>query len=220
MPAPSTHISLSSRKGFTKHRCELVAVGRGYETDAKRYSYDNCHRQRFSLLQYTLAGAGRFRAGATGTEVAVSAPAAFLVNCPSPTAYWLVTGGTWEFVRWIFVGDMAVWHVEQIVARHGPVVTIPPGSMPAKLMQQTYQEAATRCALDKHLITGRLYQVLMELSRLEPATPTVTPSLSRATSFIEHEYANPTLAGTCGGAWIGVDQALASCGEWCGVLMP
>ncbi len=23
--------------------------------------------------------------------------------------------------------------------------------------------------------------------------------------------------GTCGGAWIGVDQALAWCGEWCGL---
>ena len=28
------------------------------------------------------------------------------------------------------------------------------------------------------------------------------------------------VAGTCGGAWIGVDQALASCGEWCGVPNP
>ncbi len=26
--------------------------------------------------------------------------------------------------------------------------------------------------------------------------------------------------GTCGGAWIGVDQALAWCGEWCGLPIP
>ena len=26
--------------------------------------------------------------------------------------------------------------------------------------------------------------------------------------------------GTCGGAWIGVDQALASCGEWCELPNP
>ena len=26
--------------------------------------------------------------------------------------------------------------------------------------------------------------------------------------------------GTCGGAWIGVDQALTSCGEWCGLPNP
>ena len=26
--------------------------------------------------------------------------------------------------------------------------------------------------------------------------------------------------GTCGGSWIGVDQALAWCDEWCGVPIP
>lgn len=189
----SRHISLSSTKGSAAHCCEIVAIGRGYQIDAKRYAFDNRHREKFSLLQYTLHGTGRFRASPRSAEIALPAPRAFLVNCPSTTSYWLPEGGTWEFVYLIFVGELAAWHVSQINASHGHVFDLPLASTAVALLQRTYQEAADRRPLDKYILSARLYQILMDIYRLQKVTPSIAPNLEHATRFIEQEYPNPAL---------------------------
>jgi AraC-like DNA-binding protein len=190
----SRHISLSSVKGFPKYRCEVVSVGYGNETDPKLYHYNNANRRRFSLLQYTLGGEGRFREKPDGPETALPAPCAFLVNCPSPTAYWLPAGGTWEFLYILFVGEMAWWHVEQLIALRGHTFELPLGSLPADLLRRTYQEASARLPLDKFTLSARIYQLLMELYRLEESSPPAVHGIERAVKLIDQEYANAALS--------------------------
>jgi AraC-like DNA-binding protein len=192
-PQPSRHISLSNSKGSAAHGCEIIAIGRGYQIDSKRYAFDNRHREKFSLLQYTLEGSGRFRAGPRSSEMALPAPRAFLVNCPSPTSYWLPEGGSWEFVYLIFGGELAAWHVAQLNASHGYVFDLPLSSTAVGLLQGTYQEAADRRPLDQYILSSRLYQILMDIYRLQKVTSAIAPNLEHATRFIEQEYANPAL---------------------------
>lgn len=192
-PQPSRHISLSNSTRSATHGCKIIAIGRGYQIDAKRYAFDNRHREKFSLLQYTLDGSGRFRGGPRCAEMPLPAPRAFLVNCPSPTSYWLPEGGTWEFMYLIFGGELAAWHVAQINASHGHVFDVPLSSTAFGLLQGTYQEAVDRRPLDQYILSARLYQILMDIYRLQKVTSAIEPNLEHATRFIEQEYANPAL---------------------------
>ncbi len=190
----SQHVSLSSVKGFPKHRCEVVSVGYGYETDPKHYFYSNANRRRFSLLQYTLSGEGRFQATSTSREVPLPPNRAFLVNCPSPTAYWLPAGGEWEFFYILFVGEMAWWHVEQLIELHGHTLELPRNSLATDLLRRTYQEAAARLPLDKFTLSARIYQLLMELYRLEDSSRPAAYGIDRAIQYMEQEYADAALS--------------------------
>jgi len=180
----SRDIRLSSFKGFAAHRCEIVSVGYGYETDPRRYAYDNRHREKFSLLQWTVSGEGRFRAD---REYVLTAGRAFLVNSPSPTAYWLPAGSKWEFYYVLFVGDMARWHVTELLAQRGAIYD---GPVP-ELLRRTYHEAAAGRSLDRFTLSARLYQLLMDLYR--GAAPEVGP-VERAVRFIHQRYTDPLLA--------------------------
>lgn len=197
MAAPakiSQHLSLSSVKGFPKHRCEVVSVGYGYETDPKRYVYQNATRRRFSILQYTLSGEGRFLREADGVQVPLPPTRAFLINCPSPTAYWLPERGTWEFLYILFVGEMACWHVEQLNESRGCIFTLPSGSLAIDLLRRTYQEAAARLPLDKFTLSARMYQILMELYRVENINRPSASGIEKSLQLIDQEYASPALS--------------------------
>ncbi len=180
----SHDIRLSAFKGFAAHRCEVVSIGYGYETDPTRYAFDNRHRENFSLIQWTVAGEGRFRAE---SETPLRAGTGFLMNSPSATAYWLPAGATWEFYYVLFVGDMARWHVAQLIATRGHVFA----AATLDVLRRTYDEATAGQPLDKYTLSARLYQLLMELYRGEShqAGP-----VERAVQFMEQHFADPTLA--------------------------
>ena len=180
----SRDFRLSSHKGFAAHRCEIVSIGYGYETDAARYAFDNRQREKFSLLQWTVSGEGRFR---SDREYTLTAGQAFLVNSPSPTEYRLAAGATWEFYYVLFVGDMARWHVEQLLAQKGHIFA---GPVP-ELLRRTFAEATAGKPLDRFTLSGRLYQLLMDLYRgdAHEATP-----VEKATQFIQQHFADPLLA--------------------------
>lgn len=183
MPS-SREFRVSGAKTFAAHRCEMVYVGYGYEVDAERYRYDNRFREKFSLLQWTVRGEGCFRAD---REYRLRAGQAFLVNSPSNTAYWLPAGGTWEFYWVLFVGDMARWHVEQLVAQHGHIFE---GPLP-QLVRETYDEAAAGKIPDRYTLCARMYQILMDLYR---GGETTDDPIERALRMIYRCYAEPALA--------------------------
>lgn len=185
------HISISSAKAFPQHRCEPVSIGMGSENNASAYDFDNRRRQNFSLFQYTLGGSGIFR-DETGREHNLAAGRAFLVNCPSSTGYRLPAGGTWSFIYILFVGDMARWHTERIIAAFGHILSLPRASPPVDLLLRLFDECAANRIPDKFSLSARLYRFLMELYR-QLALPQEHNGIRRAIRLVEQGYADPDL---------------------------
>ncbi|MCS7047962.1 MAG: AraC family ligand binding domain-containing protein [Verrucomicrobiae bacterium] len=156
----------------------------GTKPTPARYRFDNWSREKFSLLQWTVSGEGCFRAA---QEYWLRAGQAFLVNSPSATAYWLPPGRWWEFYWVLFVGDMAHWHVEQLINRQGHIFE---GPLPEAL-RQTYDEVVAGKTPDRYTLCARMYQILMHLYR---GAETADDPVERAVRVIYRQYADAALA--------------------------
>lgn len=185
------HISLLQGKVAEAYRCEPAAVGMSREVNPKTYKWDNRQREVFSLFQYTVEGEGLFRAGSR--EYPVRRGQAFLVNCPSDTAYRLPDAGVWEFLYVILVGDLACYHVNELITRHGHVLGMPEAPASVALLRRLYDDATASVVRDKYWLAASVYRFLMELYReLDPRDETPA-GIRRAVQRIEHDYGNPLL---------------------------
>ena len=179
---------------FTRHRCDVRGLGLERHTDPGRYHWDNHDRTNGCLLQVTLTGEGRFRDDARGRSWALTAGRAMLVEMPSPTAYWLPRGKTWQFAWAMLTGDMAFYHVRRLVAEHGNVLRLAPGSEPVQTLIELYRAVLETETPDETDLAVGAYRLLMEMDRAlqQPARGLPEP-VRAAQRYINTHLHDPAL---------------------------
>lgn len=180
---------LPPRQPLTRHACHLGGLGRSHKTEPAAYRWDNNTRDRSCLLQYTLAGEGCFRDGQAQRTFALPAGTAFLVSFPSNTQYWLPAGGEWTFAYITFAGEPALYHTQELNRRFGYIFDLGDNSPAATVLLEIHQNTQPGGASDAYALSGRIYQLLMELYRgAEPDRRDLPPAVTQACALVESQY--------------------------------
>lgn len=174
---------------YSRHRCEVKAVGFAAEEGGRPYDFDNRARRSGCLFQFTLSGEGCFQCLPRGRTVVVGPGQAFLAPFPSPTRYWLARGNWWEFCYAILDGDMAYDLVGQLVRQYGYVWDIAPDSAAIDAVRYLHRRALDGRAPDEFEAAAVGHRLLMELFRLRQAPQErFSEPVRKAMRLIEREY--------------------------------
>jgi AraC-like DNA-binding protein len=168
---PRRELQLAYPRTLPGYQCRLYSMGWSRPTDPAAYRWDNNIRSGGVLFQYTLAGAGAFRDGATGVETALPPGSAILTPWPSNTRYWLPAEGSWEFLFISFGGDAAEAHARHLVRRGGYVRRLGAEHPAPRLVAEIYAHLAAGGRPDEYTLSAQLYRFLMELYPRPEAGP-------------------------------------------------
>lgn len=179
----------------------MVHCGIEKAEDVERYDWDNRSRSGFCLLQYTISGEGRFKAGSDSVASPLPPGSAFLISAPGDTRYWLPEGGKWRLGYALFSGLAAFHHCNSVIASRGMVLHLEKATGVLRAL----------CAINAYGETGgyyaassRLYELLMQLRQWAGGgSGQEAGLLAPALELIEREYTNSQL---------GVDELAAACG--------
>jgi AraC-like DNA-binding protein len=198
-------------------RSDLDVFGHGYLTEkllnphrvgyqfihgSREIYWDNLHRldpgeemegvEPYCFFQYTLSGKGWFRDG-THTHH-LRRGEGFLAKVPSNTSYGLKLGDNWEWMWYIFRGDLAFQIVDDLLERYGHIYSVPADSAPIRVMARLYGEAVNMRVLSPYRQASTLFSFLMELCDvLESGHQRFDPAIEKALQLIERRFGDAGL---------------------------
>lgn len=187
---PLAEHGVTTVPSYREHRCDLKAAGH-LRLRGVPYRFDNRRRhEQACVLQVTVAGSGLWQEG-RGKEEALGEGEVFLTALPSDSAYRLDQGATWQFAYLYFGGDLATYHVQQIIARRGHRFHIgdhdPLATALADLLTVIFERRG-----DEFLVSGLLYACLLQAyPRLHAASG--NDGLTRARRHAERHFAERNL---------------------------
>lgn len=151
----------------------LVSAGCERQSDAGRYRWDGLRRGHdvkcpqgvpHAIVQYTLAGAGRY-ADARG-ERAVPAGHAFIALVPSAHRYWLRdSDGPWTFCWFAIAHEAILARLALQVDRHGAEFAAEPTSALAQRLADVALGVLRRSFLDDFALEAALWSFVSEFDR-------------------------------------------------------
>jgi len=151
----------------------LVSAGVERQHDPRRYRWDGMRRGHdvkcpqgvaHAIIQYTLAGSGRY-ADLTG-EHTVPTGHAFIALVPSAHRYWLPEGGTpWSFCWFAVAHPQIMDRLQSQVKRHGAVFDTQPESALAQRLLDVVDGLFRRTFIDDFAIEGALWDFVAEFDR-------------------------------------------------------
>ena len=181
---------VSYLRTYAEQRCDLLAVGYCSKSPDDAYDFDNTARYEDAIVfQYTVAGEGRFFDVNTGHTTEMTPGKSFLVPIPSPTRYWVEDDVGWDFLYLYFTGDLAAYHVDRLVARHGFVYDVPASSPVVDRLIDIHGAVMRDPTPRESDVAAWLFGFLMELDALadDPA-PHLPPEIQRACRHIDEHY--------------------------------
>lgn len=175
-------------------RAMLGSIGHSRISD-HGYDWHGLRRGRaeFALFQYTLAGAGRLRAG--GREYEIGPGQAMLLHFPDDNRYWLPeTSPTWEFIYVCLYGReiLRLWpHIE---ANLGALAPLAPDSAAVSCAAKIVETALHGGIAHAFAASALAYELTMTLAvearRTDPARPR-RPAIEKARRYAESHLARP-----------------------------
>lgn len=182
--------------------CFMLACGIQQADREERYYWDNRTRSSFCLLQYTIAGEGRFENLATGELQTLPQGNAFLVTAPSQTRYWLPPGGEWRLGYILFSGEISFTHTSTLIGLRGHILNLQEGG--SAVQSALAEVCENRQVQDYFTQSALLYRLLMTL-RLwaEGGGRKTGQEIRPALELLESGYADTQL---------GVERLAAACG--------
>lgn len=177
-------------------------VGYQHIKGTREIYWDNLHRldpgeqmegvEPYCFFQFTLSGHGWFRD--ESGSYALRRGDAFLARVPSNTSYGLKMGDNWEWLWYIFRGDLATQVVNDMLDRYGHVHTVPADSAPIRLLARLYGDAVNMRVSSPYRQSATLFTFLMELCELlESGHPRHDQVIEQALHIIERRYGDPQL---------------------------
>lgn len=172
-------------------RCDLLAAGHIALEPGARYRFDNRRREEDAcVLQVTLAGRGVLRELDAGRERPLLPGDAFILDLPSPTAYWLPAGARWRFCYLYFTGALARAQVAALNRRRGRCFALEDADPAVARIAAVLELLRQGGDPDEAAVSAALYAALVHLHP-RPAAP--DPPLARARACIEERFADPEL---------------------------
>ncbi|PWU67064.1 AraC family transcriptional regulator [Gracilibacillus dipsosauri] len=171
----------------------LLSLGKEVRTEHS-YRWDGRERKEKGAIvfQYTLNGQGAITIGDKTTTLTKGH--AFFVKLPSDHCYYLPKeSDLWEFAYITLYGQEAQTYYEKIVAKHGPILTLPTDSTPIKHIFRLLEKAETTGISQGYEASGYAYSFLMEcMSYFEhekERKENLPIAVAKAITFMEKNYA-------------------------------
>jgi AraC-like DNA-binding protein len=166
-----------------------------HETVAtSRYRWDCSNRgnEPFVILQYTLAGEGRFELA--GRAHAVPAGHAFIALVPEGARYFYPAEarGPWSFLWLNYYGAWSVELWRGLREEFGPVIALPPGSTATRRLREAARRIEEGTSGDVYDAAERGYALFLQCWReLESRRNDTYRDLQAALRYCESQFRNP-----------------------------
>ncbi|MBA2479310.1 MAG: helix-turn-helix transcriptional regulator [Planctomycetes bacterium] len=182
---PRRHRALWTTARYVDLQSRVVSCGFDPQPGPE-YDWRGSERgpSHWTLFQYTIAGEGLL--SYDGVTRRVTAGSAMLLHFPHDNRYWLPRGGSWSFFYLCLSGRQVINAWRTVVARAGPLITLPRGS-------RVLASAADACA---ELLGGNehspyrvsacaydLTMALLEHTETVPSEGAADAGLERAVAF-------------------------------------
>lgn len=162
---------------------------------SEAYSWNGLKRKekRSFVFQYTLSGEGAlFLEGKTQS---LNPGQAFIVEIPSSHRYYFPsTSSSWEFIFLTLKGDLAAQCWENMIRRHGHILTISRESDLVRKVFDIYRQAHDKDLVDAYFSSAQAYSFLMEMYRHFKHTKgreEFSRNISEAINYMNKNYVMP-----------------------------
>lgn len=188
---PHFERSVHTLRTWDGPRCDLLAAGHIALASGTRYRFDNRRREEDAcVLQVTLDGRGILAEHDLDSEHVLGPGDAFILDLPSPTAYWLPAGARWRFVYLYFTGALARAQVAALHKRRGRRFALADAEVAVGRLAALCELVRRPGEADEATVSAALYAVLVHL---HPRPAGADPPLARARACIDERFADPGL---------------------------
>jgi len=144
----------------------------------------------FILLQYTLAGEGRLTFH--GEHHVVRPGVLMMLAIPDDHRYFLAAGHHWEHFYLCLLGNEAVSACRQIIARHGPLLSLEadsPAIAQASALYERVHRGQIRSAFENSALAYGLVMTLLQDTSRGVASGESVAHLARAEAYCREHFA-------------------------------